>query len=284
MRSICRYLGLAVGALLMLMPAAASADCCRVNGGDCNITPPLIHGQSGWLGDVCGTTLSGTNCTAKLDADVTWSTVDADCLTLGSGVTLDLDGHTMTCDVSSPDFCGTAVYNTTSSSGIGKVLVKNGAIVGRWGAGIEAVGGSSSSAADLVMDGPTGLYNLRGGIDRVTISNCATGIELWPGSDVTDSMIRDCGIGISAVWSFATYATSEIDNVVLLRNNYSMFGTVTGTGGPPSMQRSEVKYPGLCNCAYLDGSNPNQCRSFAICADVHNTTTPSFIEDEITPR
>ncbi len=180
-------------AFLALTPAASdAANCCSVNGGSCNIIPPLTHGQSGWMGAVCGTTLSGINCTAKLDADVSTSSPN-DCITLGSGVTFDLDGYTMNCTAGSTSACGTAITNTASSSASGAVTIRNGDIVGRWATGILATGGTNSSVDDVVIDGATsmGISGVRGLIERTVVRNVlGSGVELQPGKDIKT---QSCG-------------------------------------------------------------------------------------------
>lgn len=267
-----------VAVMLALAPVSAQAACCAMNGGPCNIIPPLKHGIFPWTGAVCGTTISGTSCTVELDANVTDSSA-GNCLTLGSGVALDLKGYSLTCTDSS---CGDAITNTASGSGTSAVSITNGSIIGCWTSGISVSGGTNSSVSDLTIDkvggcsgGSYGLFYIAGTIDHVVVKNAADrAVWLTSGKQIKNSIIRDNGIGI---WTSYNSTSNSLDNV-LMYNNDVHFQNATPEY-QPSVQRSEFVGATTCNC-----KNNTVCDADTACFDfMNNTTTPSMMDDAIVP-
>lgn len=268
---------------LIVQPATASAtNCCSVNGGSCNIIPPLTHGQSGWTGDICSTTLTGTNCVAKLDNN---ASIDAGyCISIGSGVTLDLNGFTIDC-TNDTDGCDNGVFINGSGGSGGAVVVKNGSITGLFDKGVDVEWGGASSVTDLVVDGArTGLWHVRGDITRTVVRNNQTGIGLYPGSDVTDTMIRNStvGDGIGGVGIYMDqnddYSTSAFDNIAIVGADRAFWNLYT-TASP--LQRSEIQLSNHCDCWVQNDVSP--CQSISACVDISNTTTPTFVNNSILP-
>lgn len=267
-------LGIIAAVLLTLLPSSAfAANCCAVNGSTCNIIPPLTHGQNGWTGSICGTTLSGTNCTALLDTGA--SVAAGDCLTLGKGVTLDLAGFNLECTSSS---CGSAIKNTDSGGASSAVQIKNGNIVGAWAFGVTSTGGTNSSVSDLVVDGSDiGISNIRGLIERVVVRNSASiGINLKAGEDLKNSIVRDSG-GYG-LFLDGNFAATDLDNI-LLTGNYHSVGKIN-YGSGPTLTRSDLQQSTGCHCInHASGS----CINVVGCMVVPNSTTVTFVDDTIIP-
>lgn len=273
-------ISLVVGVLALAPSLAWAANCCSLNGGPCNIIPPLVHGVSPWTGPVCGTTISGTNCTAELDADV--NAASGSCLTLGSGVTLDFNGYTLNCTGS----CTTAVLNTSSGATTAAVKIESGAISGPWATGVSVTGGTNSSVAEMVVAGcDTCISSVRGKIDHTVVRNCPTlGIDLYPGEDLESVVVRNNGNSASNGYGLrltGSTGSTTMDNVLFIANRVDMhFDHASGT---PSVQRSEFQEAVTCGC-YLDLGPPLQfCLSADSCLTITNSTTPTIIDDDFFP-
>ncbi len=277
MKRIALFLYL-VAAVTALSPVPALAACCALNGGPCNIIPPLVHGISPWTGSICGSTISGTSCTAELDANATASS--GDCLTLGAGVTLDLNGYTINCNSSD---CGNAILNTASSSGTGAVSVTNGDITGCFSGGVAQTGGSNTTVSELKIDlagsctnnTSHGLFYITGLIDHTVVANArGTGVWLMGGKQLKNSIVRDSGTGI-----YYSYfgSSAAFDNVLVFGNDVNI-QNATPASGIPSMQRSEIQLAGTCDC-----KNNTVCTDISNCVTFTNSTTPSMVNDAFVP-
>jgi hypothetical protein len=273
-----RFLIQLLAVCFALVPTTTLATCC-LNGGPCNITT-LVHGVSPWTGAVCPTTIASSGgCIATLGS-TNGTATSGDCITIGAGVTLDLNGRTLDC---TDDLCGSAIVNTGSGGGSSAVGIQNGDITGCWSNAINVTAGTNSSASDLLIDktangacanGTHGISYMRGPIDHVVIKNAGgIGIALTSGEDVTDSIVRNSGTGIAM---YTVSAATEIDNVLLLGNDTNIVNLSAGST-KPSMQRSELQ-DATCDCR--DGSS---CVDVATCLTFTNSTTPSFVGDAILP-
>jgi hypothetical protein len=270
---------LATIALMLGMAATArpalATNCCSLNNGPCNIFP-LVHGTSPWTGNVCGSTISGTNCVAQLDADATASS--GNCITLGAGVTLDLKGFAIHCTSGS---CGTAVYNTTSGATSSKVMVEDGSITGCWTDGIFADLGTNSSATNMTIDlsgsgcqGTVGISGLKKSINTTVVKHASTCIDIIGanGVDITDSMVRDCSIGINSIGA----STSTFTNVQSLHNDVNV--KLFGTGSATHANAVSLQDAATCNCENGSGSclgTITDCLTF--------TGATSFVDDTLLP-
>ncbi len=285
--------GCVVAATVMMAPATAMAtNCCSINGGTCNIIPPLTHGQNGWTGAICGTTISGTNCTALLDQDASASS--GDCITVDKSVTLDLNGKTINCTSGN---CGYAVKNIDSGSAANAVTIKNGDITGCWQIGIGETGGTNTSVTDVLVDlsgscttsgGSTGISSIKGTIDHVVVKNAGyIGIVLGPGKDLKSVIVRNCGAryayfgsGYGIMASSSGYSQSSFDNILLIGNRENFARYVFPL---PALQRSELQEPGDCNCIGNVGGQDVCVTDINDCFDISNSTTPTFVDDAMIP-
>lgn len=194
-------------------PATALAlnECCA--GGSCYSASGFPYSQSICpSSNLCGCTITGTNCQVKLTADTSTSST-SDCLTLGSGVTLDMDGHSITCTGTD---CGYAIKNTNSGGSSAKVVIKNGFISGCWDVGIGRTGGTNATVDGMYVD-----------LGRT----CSNGISYWTGvtksiglyemySDITNTQVHHAGIGIDMTFS----GNGHLTNVVMQGNEYGLAG------------------------------------------------------------
>lgn len=266
-----------------------AVDCCSFNGSPCNYfgTPGLVHGVAPWTGNVCGVTIEGTDCHARLDT-TDGSVASGDCITLGKGVTLDLNGRTITCSGTN---CGGGVVNASSSGAADKVVIKNGKITGCWQRGVIFSGGTNSSVEDLTVDLTAtgaacnyggilnaGIFTPRGLISRSVVSNAFVGIYAQPGENVTDSLVTECYVGIDNVG--ASSASVTLTNLQLLANGYNVKNRNPGVYRPHVVNVS-LQDPAGCHC--LNASNAcvsdiNDCLDFG--------TSPgnaSFVDKTILP-
>lgn len=279
---------LIVGALVLLatlLPATGfAANCCSLNGGACTAPATITHGTSPWTGAVCGSVITGTNCTAILDANV--SVASGDCITLGRGVTLDLNGYALNCTSGQ---CGGAILNTDSAANPNDVDIENGDITGCWTVGIAQTQyqGSDTNVSDIFIDldgsctgvgGSTGIAFIAGKIDRTIVKNARSiGIFLLEGEDVTNTKVSgtDNGSG-SGTGIVVTGSGTSFDNVLLTDN---VINVHFNGGQPASMQRSELQNASVCQCRLSNST----CPAISSCFTISNSTTPSFIGDAIIP-
>ena len=275
------WAGLALAGFLLSVPSISSASCCQVGAGPCNIIPPLTHGQNGWTGAVCGTTLSGTNCTALLDADVT--VTSGDCLTLGRGVTFDLAGKKIQCTSGG---CGKAIINTDSAGSSNAVTIQNGDIIGPFSYGIQVTGGSNSSVNEILVDGADiGISGVRGPISDTVVRNSGTGgIDLYPGEDMDNVILRDNGVPTNG-WGLkltGNTANSDLDNVLFIGNYDNVYKL--NASNTASLQRSEMQTAGSCNCHLVVTGFFDICYPLANgCFTITNSTTRTFVDDAMIP-
>jgi hypothetical protein len=260
---------------MIAFASSAVAACCSLNGGPCNIIPPLVHGVSPWTGSVCGSTISGTSCDAELSGDVNASS--GDCLTLGSGVTLDMKGATLNCTSGG---CGKAIINTSSGGSSNKVVIQNGVITGCWSRGVSVEGGTNSSATQMYVDlagsgcqGDVGLYGLRAGADHVVLKH-ADICYYWGGGDLQHSVIRDCDLGAKDL-----YTTASITNVQFLNNDVHVNTHDAGTDTIDT-HSSSFQYAGTCTCIDRFSACVTPIED---CLDISASGNESFVDDAILP-
>lgn len=280
-------------AVLTLFPVSAMAvNCCAINGGTCNLIPPLTHGDTGWTGAICGTTISGTNCTAILDANASASS--GDCLTIDKSVTLDLNGKIINCTSGN---CGIAVKNIDSGGAANAVVIKNGDITGCWQSGISETSGTNTSVTDVLVDlagscttngGAVGISGIKGTIDHTVVKNAGyVGIELAPGKDLKSVIVRNSGNraayfgnGYGVLASSSGASTSSFDNILLI-GNYNNFARYVSP--IPSLQRSELQEAVMCNCIGNVGGSDVCVTDINDCFNISNSTTPTFVDDAMIP-
>jgi hypothetical protein len=264
------FLLVAAAMAVSTAPTDASAISCCVDGEegcyDTNITEASCPNDS-----ICGCKVSGSNCTLTLSANVSIDTAST-CLTLGSGVTFDMNGKTLAC---TGNDCGKAVYNTESGGSSNKVVIKNGTITGCWDAALyfDASTGlnTNSSVSDMKIDlgsgcaGTNGInygngdyFNIgvsapHGVITRTTVKNAEVGIHGHVDGDLEDSILNNNINGFMGT-------VGAIDNVLFL-NNVTHVWEWKGTMDPDISGSSFVG--GTCDCAYTapGASNSQSCQA-----------------------
>ncbi len=236
---------------------AWAVNSCTITG---NPGPLLIDANNPYYDETacpsdtpCGCTVSGTNCIFKLSTDITTSS-SSTCLTLGSGVTFDLDGNTLTCTGSD---CGKAVDNTSSSGSSSKVVIKNGKITGCFDAGLYFSGGTDSSVSDMEIDigsscsngisflggsKTVGISWPRGLIARARVRHANIAVHLASGQDIEDSVLSDNVHGL-----IPNGTTQGIDNVLFANNDYHIW-EYKGSFNP-DIQGSSFIGAAVCNCS-----------------------------------
>src|SRR6185369_7296876 len=197
---------LAVVCAVMMTAQSAHAGLCQFDSIP-NLTS-VTYGTSPWT-TFCGHTISGSGsggCTATVPSGsgTVGNIGSADCLTLGSGVTLELSDITINCTGTN---CGNAIVNTNSGGSSAAVTIKNGNVTGCWTTGLVFTGGSNSTVSGIALDGHTtagactrglnaGINGARGTVSRVSITGWLSCILLYPGEDVNDSSMSDCYVGV----------------------------------------------------------------------------------------
>lgn len=166
---------------------------------------------------------SGKNCVLKVFVNSTGRSNGATCLSVGKGVTVEMNGHSITCTSSS---CGTAIDVTNSSSGTNnKVILNSGTITGCWTTAVKGTAGSDTTVSDFVVDmaaigscsanGVTGIAGELKQVDHTVVSDASgTCIGIHSGT-LTRSLARDCGTGIQ---------TGALDLNQVVINNASVAG------------------------------------------------------------
>ena len=279
-----------VGMLAVASPSSAVDQCCSNNGAPCASSSGFPYDAAAICpgGNLCGCVVSGTNCEMRLTANA--STNSGDCLTLGAGVTLDMNGHSITCG---DDNCSSAIVNTASSGAANAVVIENGFISGCWVRGIYVSGGTDSEVTGLDIDlarvgggacnpgGLTaGILTVRGTVSDVTVANAFSGIYVQPGEDVIDSLVRDSYIGLDGLGTSASMG--NITNVQLLNNGYSMKNHNPGVNIPDVVNLSSQNP--VSGCHYID--NAGSCATnITDCVDFGSPPSgrKSFVDDAILP-
>ena len=231
-------------------------------------------------GDLCGCTIDGNNCEVTLTEDA--STSSGDCLTLGDGVTLDMNGHTISC---TDDDCGLGIKNTDSDAGGAKVVIKNGKIEGCFDGAVRATGGVNATVDGLDIDMDTGTTCAAGGV-IVSLNPswvARIGVVGIPGN-VTDTQVRDAGIGMlqggsivdsvvrnNGIGLVAPSATLDVFGMMFLENGVHIRPFTVNTQ-TPDVQESAFVLAGTCNCTDID----DVCQDIEDCV-VFKGSAPNFV-------
>lgn len=259
LRRIAFISAAAVLAMAMGPRDAAAVNSCTITG---NPGPLLIDAGHPYYteaacpgGTPCGCTVSGTNCQFRLAGNVSTSSTST-CLTLGSGVTFDLSGHSMTCTGSD---CGIAIANGSSSGSSNKVLIENGSIYGCFDAGVYINGGTDSTVTNMQVDlgasctngintgtsgyMTVGIFAPRGLITYARVHH--TGIGAWlssyTGKDIEDSVLSDNDHGLIASGTY-----NAVDNVLFANNGVHIWN-FSGAANPDISGSSFIGAT-TCNC------------------------------------
>jgi hypothetical protein len=285
----CTALSLPVFVLLSSRPAAA-IDCCFVddpNQQTCYVSP--IQSNEELSGGVCGHTITGSNCLMQIKDDVT-VTVSApfgDCLTIGPGVTVDMEDHTFTCTSTVfPWGCNSAFVVAGSGGTSQKVAVKNGVFAGCWYAGAVRRGagsGTNHSVENVTVDGTNlGQCGSRGnginGIFTVTgvlVTNTLDyGVKLdLSGAKVEHSILRN---NVADAIESTGVSGQTINNVFLIDNAYGVNKTAD-TASTIATKGSVIRDSIGCNCLRV-GVCDDTCSQSQMLNFVGDKT---FVDDEI---
>ena len=212
-------------------PAAALAGTCYLDDAG-SVTALVSPIQAGGTGNdfgasptLCGHEVHGTSCVLEVNVDSTGS-ASTDCLTLGSGVTVTMNDHTITC--SSATQCGTAIKITSTGSGTSKTVLNSGNIAGCWTQGVHAAGvfaevhdfqidlaatGSCAGNGDFGTGEPghDAAFKV---IEDTAVRNCDdTCLHATSITTVTDSIAHDCGTGITTSSNGSNAST--VDHVLV---------------------------------------------------------------------
>ena len=272
-------------------PSFAVDECCTNLGPPCASSSGFPYNAATICpgGNLCGCVVSGTNCEMQLTADA--STNSGDCLSLGAGVSLDMNGHSISC---TDDNCGSAIVNTASSGAANAVVIENGFISGCWLRGVNVSGGSNSEVTGLDVDLarvgggdcnpggtlPVGILTVRGTVSEVAVANAFSGIYVQPGEDVIDSVVRGSYIGLDGIGTSGTMG--NITNVQLLNNGYSLKNYNPGVNIPNVLNLSMQNAAGGCHCI----DNSGTCvTTITDCVDFGSPAAgrKSFMDDLILP-
>lgn len=268
---------LILGAFLIAISAPAS------HAGNCWVDDETESGNSHggsittsgdpFFGTICGRTVHGTGtggCTITFEHDATAS-ANADCLTLGEGVTIEGDGHNIDCPSGS---CGSAV-RILNYSGNGNTNVQNLSITGCFSHGVRGQTNTSNNATDLQIDllgsgcqggvGVSGMSKAEG----VFVANASNyGIDA---STVRDVQVRSSYRGLMA------RSGHVFDNVTLHDNNYGI--DPYSSGAATSMASSSVVNSSVCACGKTVGATTT-CYGISTCVSSF-IGDPSWIDDEL---
>ena len=276
-----RTFSLICAASLMAATNALAVNTCYLDdpGNASGLISPI---QAGGAGNdfgasptLCGHEVHGTNCVVQVNVDSSLST-NTDCLTLGVGVTVELQGKSIICTGSA---CGIAVKITNSGGSSSKVALKSGIISGCWSNGVRHVG-SNATVDDVLIDlagsgcmGGYGIGSSSGnGVQTVThtkVQHVAnTGITSTSNGTVVGSLVLDADAGI-AVSSSGGSATL-VDNCVV----HDVADAIKRTDGNSTMP--EIRDSVIYNASHCDFAS-----SGTACTTSIDLTGTNFVEDEI---
>jgi len=229
MRVVSRVKGavIAVGAVLVFATGALAVDECCIAGGTCHSSSgfPYSAGSICPGGNLCGCTISGTNCRIRLTADA--STSSGDCVTIGRGVEFDMNQHEIACTGTQ---CGYAIKNTDSAGSSQKVTLKNGFISGCWDAAVRSTAGTNSTVDGILVD--MGTSGCSGGVEIVSGWTTTVGI-MYPKGIITNSQVHNAGAGM--------VVTEDVENSVVQDNGV---GIVTLPPSSTAMDITSVLFRG----------------------------------------
>lgn len=246
---------------LGLAPAAYGADeCC--SGGSCLSESGFPYDADDLCpsGDLCGCTIDGNNCEVTLTAN--HSTASGDCLTLGDGVTLDMNGKTITC---TDDECGIGIKNTNSGAGGSKVIIKNGGVNGCFNASLRATSGENASVEGVNIDGSPDDPNdpCTGGSSISPGWTARVGVVGFIGA-ISDSEVRDTEIGIMLGQNDAVDCVVAYNDIGMIVSNSSVditgcmflendvhYRPFTSNSTEPDLLESAFVGAGTCNCTNI---------------------------------
>lgn len=252
----------------LAVPAMAIAGTCYLDDPG-NGTPLVSPIQAGGTGNdfgasptLCGHEVHGTSCVLQVNVDSTGS-ASTDCLTLNSGVTVEMNDHTITC--SSATQCGTGINVVTSGNGTSQVVLNSGNIAGCWTIAIKP-GQSFTEVNDFQIDcaatgscasdGDYGIGSASGAsartVNDTSVRNCDN--TCYVGSSITtiqDSIAHDCGTGFSCAANGG--AATVLDTVLAYRSSDNIKRTDL-PGTKCTLRDSKIYAASHCEIANAGGN------------------------------
>ncbi len=248
---------IAIGVLLLGCVAstnAYAANCCV--DGVCNVYATTLNtGTAPFAAGLCGHTISGSGATCRIIMQQDDSLSSGSCVTLGDRVTLDMNGHSITCT----GYCDTAIASTDTTTSNPVKIEGGGDILGCWTDAATAVADTYNSTItdvhiDLATCGANGLGPYKT-ITRVSIGDGGgTGVDAGAGTSIVDSIIHNSTVGVKVRGSGG--AGTSISGSLLYNNstNIQTMTTVSGSGGPQTLTGSTVLAPPTCAFKDYSGS------------------------------
>ncbi|HYC56044.1 MAG TPA: hypothetical protein VEL28_14010 [Candidatus Binatia bacterium] len=262
---------LAILSMLLAITSPCYAGTCYIDGEDyasSQIAPVETDDNPTLNGGLCGHTIYGTGtggCIIEVHNDDGVSS--GNCLTLGKGVEIRGNGHTLDCSGAA---CLAAIVEVSvSPPGSGATHVDNLNVTGcfQWGVlGNYSFGKITNSKIDLAgsCSGVTNGIVSMPTVEGVVVTN-ANGLGIGcDGSTVRDSVIHNSEEGLKV------NSSSSIDNVLMYDNTVTLRLI---SGSPPNMTSSAL----LGSSCYCKG--PSNVCTDDITACVNPTGDPNFTEE-----
>jgi hypothetical protein len=240
---------------------------------------PIQTGAGEELPTLCGHTVDGSGsggCTLEVSAGDTISS--GTCLNLVGAVTVKMNGNTIDCSGS----CTDAIR-----AGGGSFDISDGNITGCWSTGIDLWAATTTStltnflvdlaptAAGCSGNGNTGIGGTYGfkTLTRVVVADAdGLGIGASYLTDIVDSIVHDCGTGISA-WATSSSVGTDISGSLIIDNGVNIENRV-GTYAGNALTDSTVRNASTCH--FKDSSGT--CVGYSSILSLHGT---NFIDDAI---
>jgi hypothetical protein len=229
---------------LLLPTHALAVNCCVQGVTPCVASPLSTHTTT--LGNTpCGHTITTAGCEVVVDDDATITS--GTCLTLGRGVKVTGNNHTITCQSGST--CGTGIAITQAGSGT--TIINNINIVGGFSTGVDNTAFSNVAGQANYVD--VDLQSVSGGVagidgfknvnqSTVTGVNGGAGVVLHGGATLSGSLIRNSTIGIT---------TTDYNNICdnsLIKDTGRWIMTPNGAYYTVDLRGSYFENATLCPC------------------------------------
>lgn len=266
-------IGLTALVLVATFATGSEAGTCVIDGQNylSSASEPVRTDNNGQFnGVLCGHEVYGTGsggCIIDVRNDGTVNSY-AECLYIGKGVELRGNGHTISCTASS---CYAAL-DVRNSGGSGATTVDALNITGCWLDATLNSNGYGKSLTNTTINlagsgcqGENGISDGWDALSRVLVENAGGRGIMATGTDISDSIVRNCELGIHLT------SQTDLDNVVLHGNTDAL----TGYG---RIMKGSHLYDNGCDCRL--GASPYTCYTdMNQCID--GTSPPSFINDDL---
>lgn len=252
---------------VLAIPTGALAGTCYLDD-PTSLTPLTSPIQAGGAGNdfgasptLCGHEVHGASCVLQVNVDSTGS-AGSHCLTIGSGVTVEMQGHSITCATSTK--CRTAINNVGSASGTSQVQMNDGIILGCWESGIHgtpfadvsnflldgAAIGSCAGSGDYGIGAASGLAARN--VDDVVVRNFAQ-VCLVTASNSTVTYAVAHGCGTTGFQCGTGVSSATLDTIVAYDNGFNVKRD-NSSGANCTLRNSVLHSSGTCDIANNSGS------------------------------